>query len=86
VLRAFEKKGNYNRRMRQRHKVAVIEYEGDVPSKIDPRLKCCKKIIVLHRDVRHVELHTVLGNALELMKKLERLWPCHPLAKEYPDG
>jgi hypothetical protein len=44
-----------------------------------------KKEIIVYRYIEGgVRCHELLNKAFALAAKLEKLWPCHPLAKEYP--
>jgi hypothetical protein len=44
------------------------------------------KEVVAYRHLPGDDFLKALDKAMILARKLEKLWPCHPLAKEYPDG
>lgn len=64
-------------------KIAVIEYEGSLPKRIDPRLKNVKRIIKIWNYVPFGVARYVIDEANELADRLEQLWPCQLLNKDY---
>ncbi len=78
---------NYRSLASKYHKIALIERKGSQgPIRIDRRGRHVKTLIVQWNYVPSPLVSYVVQEAIKLMDKLERVWPCLTLSREYREA